>query len=142
VSSGAADELLHAVVIWAQRRVRGSGEWLIRSVDVPVQVDVYEGTPDSPERGRWWKIIERNGVTISYIPPTAIRSFMKQGEEISKRHDMSFAADTGVGGRADQSRGLRLVPPGHRRRPHTGRGHVVADRDRRDHDQPAARHRR
>jgi hypothetical protein len=89
VSSGAADELLHAVVIWAQRRVRGSGEWLIRSVDVPVQVDVYEGTPDSPERGRWWKIIERNGVTISYIPPTAIRSFMKQGEEISKRHDMS-----------------------------------------------------
>ena len=48
-----------------------------------------------------------------------------------------------VGGRAHQPRGLDLVPPGHRRRPGPRRGHVVADRDRRDHDQPASRgHRR
>jgi acetyl-CoA synthetase len=50
---------------------------------------VYEGTPDSPERGRWWQIIEQYGVTIFYTAPTAIRSFMKQGAEIPERSDMS-----------------------------------------------------
>jgi len=50
---------------------------------------LYEGTPDSPEKGRWWKIIEEYGVTIFYTAPTAIRSFMKQGREIPDRYDMS-----------------------------------------------------
>ncbi|TWH01743.1 acetyl-CoA synthetase [Nocardioides sp. J9] len=50
---------------------------------------MYEGTPDSPERGRWWKIIEDYKVTIFYTAPTAIRSFMKQGREIPDRYDMS-----------------------------------------------------
>ncbi|WP_182525437.1 acetate--CoA ligase [Nocardioides dongkuii] len=50
---------------------------------------LYEGTPDSPERGRWWQIIEEYGVTIFYTAPTAIRSFMKQGREIPDRRDMS-----------------------------------------------------
>ncbi|HTW14612.1 MAG TPA: acetate--CoA ligase [Nocardioides sp.] len=50
---------------------------------------LYEGTPDSPERGRWWQIIEEYGVTIFYTAPTAIRSFMKQGREIPDQRDMS-----------------------------------------------------
>ncbi len=50
---------------------------------------MYEGTPDSPERGRWWKIIQDYGVTIFYTAPTAIRSFMKQGREIPDKYDMS-----------------------------------------------------
>ncbi len=50
---------------------------------------LYEGTPDSPERGRWWDIIEEYGVTIFYTAPTAIRSFMKQGREIPDQRDMS-----------------------------------------------------
>ncbi|MFC4783242.1 acetate--CoA ligase [Nocardioides sp. MAHUQ-72] len=50
---------------------------------------LYEGTPDSPERGRWWQIIEEYGVSIFYTAPTAIRSFMKQGREIPDRRDMS-----------------------------------------------------
>lgn len=50
---------------------------------------LYEGTPDSPERGRWWQIIEQYGVTIFYTAPTAIRSFMKQGREIPDQRDMS-----------------------------------------------------
>ncbi len=50
---------------------------------------VYEGTPDSPERGRWWKIIEQQKVSIFYTAPTAIRSFMKQGKEIPDQFDMS-----------------------------------------------------
>jgi acetyl-CoA synthetase len=50
---------------------------------------LYEGTPDFPERGRWWQIIAENKVTIFYTAPTAIRSFMKQGHEIPDKHDMS-----------------------------------------------------
>lgn len=50
---------------------------------------LYEGTPDSPERGRWWQIIEEYGVTIFYTAPTAIRSFMKQGREIPDQRDLS-----------------------------------------------------
>ena len=50
---------------------------------------MYEGTPDSPERGRWWQIIQDYKVTIFYTAPTAIRSFMKQGREIPDRFDMS-----------------------------------------------------
>ena len=53
------------------------------------------------------------------------------------RHVLAAAAR--LGRRADQPGGLRLVPARHRRRPHPGRRHLVADRDRRDHDQPAAR---
>jgi acetyl-CoA synthetase len=50
---------------------------------------MYEGVPDSPERGRWWQIIADHKVSIFYTAPTAIRSFMKQGREIPDRHDMS-----------------------------------------------------
>lgn len=50
---------------------------------------MYEGTPDSPEKGRWWKVIEEYGVTIFYTAPTAIRSFMKQGREIPDACDLS-----------------------------------------------------
>ncbi|TYL55028.1 acetate--CoA ligase [Nocardioides sp. BGMRC 2183] len=50
---------------------------------------LYEGTPDSPERGRWWKIIQDYGVTLFYTAPTAIRSFMKQGHDVPDRFDMS-----------------------------------------------------
>ncbi|WP_028659778.1 acetate--CoA ligase [Nocardioides insulae] len=50
---------------------------------------LYEGTPDSPERGRWWQIIEEYGVTLFYTAPTAIRSFMKQGRDIPDARDLS-----------------------------------------------------
>lgn len=50
---------------------------------------IYEGTPDSPEKGRWWKIVQDYKVSIFYTAPTAIRSFMKQGQEIPDQYDMS-----------------------------------------------------
>jgi acetyl-CoA synthetase len=50
---------------------------------------LYEGTPDSPEKGRWWQIIEDYKVTLFYTAPTAIRTFMKQGREIPDRSDLS-----------------------------------------------------
>ncbi|MFL6173563.1 MAG: AMP-binding protein, partial [Marmoricola sp.] len=50
---------------------------------------MYEGTPDSPHKGRWWEIVEKYGVTIFYTAPTAIRTFMKWGDEIPAKFDMS-----------------------------------------------------
>ncbi|MGN6252389.1 MAG: acetate--CoA ligase [Marmoricola sp.] len=50
---------------------------------------MYEGTPDTPHKGRWWEIIEKYGVTILYCAPTAIRTFMKWGQEIPEKFDMS-----------------------------------------------------
>jgi acetyl-CoA synthetase len=50
---------------------------------------MYEGTPDSPDRGRWWQIVQDHKVTILYTAPTAIRTFMKWGKEIPDRYDLS-----------------------------------------------------
>lgn len=50
---------------------------------------LYEGAPDFPERNRFWKLIEKYGVTILYTAPTAIRTFMKWGEEWPKECDLS-----------------------------------------------------
>ncbi|OIB57046.1 acetate--CoA ligase [Natrialba sp. SSL1] len=50
---------------------------------------MYEGTPDYPDRDRLWEIIDRNAVDIFYTAPTAIRAFMKWGEEYPQRHDLS-----------------------------------------------------
>ncbi|MEV6793370.1 acetate--CoA ligase [Streptomyces sp. NPDC051320] len=50
---------------------------------------MYEGTPDTPHQGRWWEIVERYGVTVLYCAPTAIRTFMKWGEQIPAEHDLS-----------------------------------------------------
>jgi acetyl-CoA synthetase len=50
---------------------------------------IYEGTPDYPDKDRWWSIVERYGVTILYTAPTAIRSHMKWGPEHAQKHDLS-----------------------------------------------------
>jgi acetyl-CoA synthetase len=49
---------------------------------------LYEGAPGTPDKDRWWAIIERYGVTILYCAPTAIRTFMKWGVEYPERHDL------------------------------------------------------
>ncbi|CAN5251386.1 acetate--CoA ligase [soil metagenome] len=50
---------------------------------------MYEGTPDTPGKDRFWDIVERYGVTLLYTAPTAIRTFMKWGTEEPARHDLS-----------------------------------------------------
>jgi acetyl-CoA synthetase len=50
---------------------------------------IYEGTPDFPDKDRFWEIVERYGVTILYTAPTAIRTFMKWGTEYPARHDLA-----------------------------------------------------
>ncbi len=50
---------------------------------------IYEGAPDAPDRGRFWRICERYGVTVFYTAPTAIRAFMKWGDDWPAGADLS-----------------------------------------------------
>ena len=49
---------------------------------------MYEGTPDTPHQGRFWEIVQKYGVTILYTAPTAIRTFMKWGDDIPAKFDL------------------------------------------------------
>ncbi len=50
---------------------------------------MYEGAPNFPDWGRFWRMIERHRITILYTAPTAIRAFMRQSEDIPKKSDLS-----------------------------------------------------
>jgi len=50
---------------------------------------MYEGTPDTPGKDRFWDLVETYGVTILYTAPTAIRTFMKWGAQEVEKHDLS-----------------------------------------------------
>ena len=100
---------------------------------------MYEGTPNTPHEGRWWEMIEKYTVTILYTAPTAIRTFMKWGEDIPAKFDLSSLRLLGSVGEPINPEAwiwYRRNIGGDRT---PGRRHLVADRDRRDHDQPAAR---
>ena len=101
-------------------------------------VVMYEGVPNHPDPGRFWSIIERHGVTIFYTAPTAIRTFVKWGDELARAARPVVAALARHRRRADQPRSVDVVPRDDRRRPLSDRRHVLADRDRRDHDDAAA----
>ena len=50
---------------------------------------MYEGTPDTPHKGRFWELVEKYKVSILYTAPTTIRTFMKWGEEFPGKFDLS-----------------------------------------------------
>jgi acetyl-CoA synthetase len=52
-------------------------------------VVMYEGAPNHPDASRFWQIIEKYKVSIFYTAPTAIRSFIKWGDEFVDKHDLS-----------------------------------------------------
>lgn len=52
-------------------------------------VVMYEGAPNQPHPGRFWELIERHKVSILYTAPTAIRAFMRWGDEHVTKHDLS-----------------------------------------------------
>ncbi|MCD6496579.1 MAG: acetate--CoA ligase [Candidatus Aenigmarchaeota archaeon] len=54
-----------------------------------VKVLMFEGAPDYPDAGRWWKTIEEQKVTVFYTAPTAIRMFIKFGDQWPKKYDLS-----------------------------------------------------
>ena len=111
---------------------------------------MYEGTPDTPrpaersgDRAGWakdrlWDIVERYGVTQLYTAPTAIRTFMKWGEQWPAGRDLSSLRVLGTVGEPINPEAWDVVPPPHRHGALPDRGHLVADRDRRPHDHPAA----
>ena len=50
---------------------------------------MYEGAPDFPQPDRYWRLIEKYRINILYTSPTAIRAFVRQGEQWPNRHDLS-----------------------------------------------------
>ena len=102
---------------------------------------MYEGAPDFPQPDRFWRLIEKYRVNIFYTSPTAIRAFVRQGDQWPNAHDMSSLRLLGSVGRADQSGGVGVVLQGDRQGALPDRRHLVADRDRRHHDRADARRR-
>src|SRR5690606_25925429 len=50
---------------------------------------IYEGTPDTPHKGRWWEIVQKHKVSILYTAPSAIRTLMKWGADLDAQYDVS-----------------------------------------------------
>lgn len=50
---------------------------------------IYEGSPDTPDKDRFWRIVEKHKVSILYTAPTAIRTFMKWGDKYPERCDLT-----------------------------------------------------
>jgi len=98
---------------------------------------MYEDTPDHPHKGRIWEIAERYDVDIFHTSPTAVRMFMKWGEQHIQDYDFGLPAHDDRRG-ADPARSVALVLQVHRRRGRRHRRHLVADRDgRAPHHEPA-----
>ena len=99
---------------------------------------LYEGTPDFPDKERWWSIVERYGVTILYTAPTAIRAHMKWGPEHAAAHDLTSLRLLGSVGEPINPEAWIWYHE------HIGGGalpdrrHLVADRDGDDPDHAAA----
>ena len=91
---------------------------------------MYEGAPDFPQPDRFWRLIEKYRVNIFYTSPTAIRAFMRQGDQWPDSARSVEPAAAGIGGRADQSGGVGMVSPGHRQGALPDRRYLVADGDR------------
>jgi acetyl-CoA synthetase len=96
---------------------------------------MYEGAPDFPDRGRFWELCEKWGVTVFYTAPTAIRAFMKWGEAWPEKYDLSALDSWDRWGSPSTPRpGSGTIASGSGALSH--RGHVVADRDGGHHDHP------
>ena len=100
---------------------------------------MYEGAPDHPEKDRFWSIIERHKVSIFYTAPTAIRAFVRWGDDLPKKHDLSSLRLLGSVGEPINPEAWMWYQRRHRRRPLPDRRHLVADGDGRHHDDAAAR---
>ena len=70
---------------------------------------MYEGAPNHPREDRFWEIIEKYRVNIFYTAPTAIRAFIKWGDQWPAKHDLSSLRLLGTRRRADQPRSVDVV---------------------------------
>ncbi len=69
--------------------VTGHSQIVYAPLSHAAAIVLYEGAPDYPTIDRWWDIIQKYGVSILYTSPTAIRMFMRHGEEVPAKHDLS-----------------------------------------------------
>ena len=103
---------------------------------------MYEGAPDYPHKGIWWELCERYRRDAVLHRTDGDPGMHQVGRRARREVQPQLAAPARHGRRADQPQGLALVLQGGRGRAVPDRRHVVADRDRRDHDHAAARDRR
>ena len=101
---------------------------------------MYEGAPNHPYPNRWWRMVEYYGITILYTAPTAIRGLMRYGDNWANRHDLSSLRLLGSVGEPINPEAWRWYLQRDRQAPLPDHGYLVADRDRRLHDHPAADH--
>ena len=102
-------------------------------------VVMYEGAPNWPDEGRFWKIIQDYKVSILYTAPDGDPRVHEVGRTVPQEVRPDQPPPARERRRADQPRGLDVVPQRDRRRSVPDRRHLVADRDRGDHDRPPAR---
>ena len=100
---------------------------------------MYEGAPNYPEPDRFWDIIERHRVNIFYTAPTAIRAFIKWGEQWPLKHDLSSLRLLGTVGEPINPEAWMWYHEDDWQGAMSNCRHVVADRNRRDHDLAASR---
>ena len=115
-------------------RTSSTGRW-----PTPRPGSCTRARPTRPAWDRWWQIVEDYKVSILYCAPTAIRAFMKQGEEWPAKHDLSSLRLLGSVGEPINPEAWLWYHQEHRRRDVPHRRHVVADRDRHDPDHAAPR---
>ena len=99
---------------------------------------MFEGIPNYPDSSRFWQVVDKHKVNIFYTAPTAIRALMRDGEGAGEEDLAQVAAPARQRRRADQPGGLAVVLPRRRRASLPDRRYLVADRNRRHPDQPAA----
>ena len=102
---------------------------------------MWEGAPDYPHKGIWWEIAEKLRRHDLLHRADGDPGLHEVGRRAGGEGRPVQAAAARHGRRADQPQGVALVPQGRRRRALPDRRHLVADRDRRDHDHAAAGHR-
>ena len=100
---------------------------------------LYEGAPDWPDKDRWWDMIEQLPRQHPLHGAHRHPHLHQVGRRVRRPPRPLQPPLAGERGRGDQSRGLDVVPREDRRRALPDRRYLVADRDRRHHDQPAAR---
>ena len=95
---------------------------------------IYEGTPDYPDCGRFWRMVEKHQITIFYTAPTAIRALIRAGEDLPNRYDLSSLRLLGTVGEPINEEAWLWYHRVNRQRTLPHHRHLVANGNRLDHD--------
>jgi hypothetical protein len=99
---------------------------------------MFEGVPNFPDPSRFWQIVDKYQVNIFYGAPTALRALMREGDDwVKSTSRKSCVCSARSASRSIRKRGNGITAWSARALP--DRRYLVADRNRRPHDHPAAR---